>query len=83
MPIDDDNGAGTPARPEDCVALNTDTILWVEPPPIDTPFAPQNSIHVTQGGGIGMQVGGHVIVMPLREWHALALRDHAASLQIK
>ena len=83
MAIDDDNGAGTPAGTDDQVATNTDTTLWVEPPPLETPFAPQSSIHVTQGDGIGIQVGGHVIVKPLREWHALAVREHAASQQIK
>lgn len=29
------------------------------------------SIHVTQSGGVGINVGGHVIVMPVEKWHAL------------
>jgi hypothetical protein len=32
------------------------------------------SVHVTVGGGIGFNVGGHVIVKPINEWHALAHR---------
>src|SRR5258708_7447069 len=34
-------------------------------------------IHVTEGGGIGINVGGHVTVLPLRTWHALAKRYFA------
>lgn len=70
----DDNGASTPAGPDDFPAVeNTDTHLW----PITTAWdAPdEGSIHVTAGGGIGINVGGHVIVKPLREWHALAAKD--------
>lgn len=29
------------------------------------------SIHVTKAGGVGINVGGHVIVMPVEKWHAL------------
>jgi hypothetical protein len=50
-------------------ALNTDRELWREKK--DDYYAP--SIHVTQGGGIGMNVGGHVIVLPVRDWHRAAL----------
>jgi hypothetical protein len=35
------------------------------------PGAPEESIHVTQDGGIGINVGGLVIVKPLK-WHRLA-----------
>jgi hypothetical protein len=31
-----------------------------------------DSIHVTEGGGIGINCGGMVYVKPLREWHRLA-----------
>lgn len=31
-----------------------------------------DSIHVTKHGGIGINVGGRVIVLPLRDWHSLA-----------
>lgn len=46
---------------------NTDRELWRETP--GDYYAP--SLHVTEGGGIGMNVGGFVIVKPIREWHAL------------
>lgn len=50
------------------VAENTDRELWRES---DDYYAP--SIHVTVGGGIGINVGGLVIVRPLREWHEAML----------
>lgn len=50
---------------------NTDRELWRE---LDegngSYYSP--SIHVTESGGIGINVGGTVIVRPLREWHKLA-----------
>lgn len=49
-------------------AENTDRELWRERE--GDYYA--DSIHVTKGGGIGMNVGGRVIVMPLKDWHALA-----------
>jgi hypothetical protein len=49
---------------------NTDRHLW---PDVTAPGAPDESIHVTATGGIGINVGGLVIVKPLREWHRLAL----------
>lgn len=49
-------------------ALNTDRELWRERP--DDYYA--DSLHVTEGGGIGINCGGHVIVQPIREWHRLA-----------
>jgi hypothetical protein len=48
--------------------LNTDRELWREPP--GDYYA--NSVHVTAQGGLGINVGGTVIVRPLREWHTLA-----------
>jgi hypothetical protein len=47
---------------------NTDVELWREPP--GDYYA--NSVHVTAGGGLGINVGGTVIVKPLAAWHALA-----------
>lgn len=47
---------------------NTDTHLW----PIVSEDAYAPSIHATAQGSIGMNVGGYVIVMPIRDWHALA-----------
>lgn len=50
---------------------NTDRELWREPAEVGLEaYAP--SIHLTEGGGIGINVGGMVHVMPLRRWHALA-----------
>jgi len=47
-------------------AMNTDRELWREPP--GDYYA--NSIHLTEKGGIGINVGGHVIVRTLEQWHA-------------
>ena len=52
-------------------AQNTDREIWRER--ADDYYA--DSIHVTQGGGIGLDCGGLVIVKPIREWHALAKVD--------
>ena len=72
MGIDDDNGAGTPAGPSDHPAVeNTDRELWRE---VEGDYY-ADSIHVTKGGGIGINCGGLVIVKPLRGWHALAAKD--------
>jgi hypothetical protein len=48
---------------------NTDQHLW----PIVSDRGDADSIHVTKDGGIGINVGGHVIVMPLRKWFCAAL----------
>ena len=54
------------AMPE--AAKNTDRELWRREP--DNYYSP--SIHVTSGGGIGINIGGLVIVRTTEEWHALA-----------
>lgn len=43
---------------------NTDRELWRE-------FSDDYcaSIHVTESGGIGINVGGHVLVATLQKWH--------------
>jgi hypothetical protein len=51
---------------ENC-AENTDRELWRERP--GDYYA--DSIHVTATGGIGINCGGHVIAMTLRNWHRL------------
>lgn len=56
---------------------NTDTELWRGPDEGNGSYY-ADSIHVTKDGGIGINVGGRVIVMPLRAWHALARRDQEA-----
>jgi len=47
---------------------NTDKELWREVK--GDYFSP--SIHIAWGNGVGMNVGGRVIVMPIRKWHKLA-----------
>lgn len=55
--------------PADLIACeNTDRELWRERE--GDYYA--DSIHVTQGGSIGMNCGGHVIVQPIRKWHEAA-----------
>lgn len=60
-----------PAAMQDNVtqaAENTDREIWRERE--GDYYA--DSIHVTQQGGIGINCGGHVIQMPVRDWHRLA-----------
>lgn len=52
---------------------NTDREIWRETP--DDYYAP--SIHVTQGGSIGINVGGLVVVMDVRDWHRIAAEQPA------
>src|SRR3990172_2491619 len=47
---------------------NTDTELWRERP--DDYYSP--SVHVTQDGELGINVGGLVTVASLRQWHRWA-----------
>lgn len=51
-------------------AENTDREIWRR---VERDFY-SPSIHVTRGGGIGINVGGTVIVMPVERWHELAMR---------
>ena len=50
-------------------AANTDRELWRER---EGDFY-ADSIHVTAQGGIGIDCGGTVVVLPVREWHRRAL----------
>jgi hypothetical protein len=45
--------------------VNTDKEIWSEKP--GDYYA--DSIHVTEGGNIGINCGGHVIVAPVIKWH--------------
>lgn len=49
-------------------AQNTDRELWRGPDEGPGSYY-ADSVHVTAGGAIGMNVGGYVIVMRPREWH--------------
>jgi hypothetical protein len=58
-------------------AEDTDKELWrLE----DDYYAPR--IFVTEGNGIGIDVGGHCIVMPVHKWHELAKADRATANRI-
>ena len=61
--------------PAEGVCANTDREIWRER--FGDFYA--DSIHVTADGGIGINCGGSVIVMPLRKWYeAAALSQPAA-----
>jgi hypothetical protein len=60
----------------DQAAENTDRELWRGPKDVNGDTAYADSIHVTREGSIGISVAGHVIVLPLREWHRLAMQRH-------
>jgi hypothetical protein len=53
------------------VSANTDREIWRER--AGDYYA--DSIHVTQSGGIGINCGGYVYVLPVREWHRLAAAE--------
>lgn len=58
-------------------AKNTDRELWRER---DGDYYAA-SIHVTADGAIGIDVAGHVVVKPIREWHSVfSWRCKAGSL---
>lgn len=53
---------------DDQACENTDREIWREH---EGDFY-SDSIHVTKSGGIGINCGGIVYVMPVRDWHHLA-----------
>jgi len=55
-------------------ATNTDRELWRERE--GDYYA--DSIFVTKGGGIGINCGGCVVVLPLRRWHAMGMCANAS-----
>lgn len=56
-------------------ARNTDHELYREDTGNPAGSYYENSLHVTDAGTIGMNVGGFVITMPIAEWHRLAVAD--------
>ena len=50
---------------------NTDRELWRE---TEGDYY-SNSVHVTESGAIGINVGGLVFVKPLSDWHKLAMEN--------
>jgi len=65
--MDDDKGC-----------LNTDKEIWRKIP--DDFYSP--SIHVTESGGIGINVGGLVYVAPVEKWHS-AIKEFDLYYRIK
>ncbi len=61
----------------DC-AQNTDRELWRKVP--GDYYSP--SIHVTEGGGIGIDIGGFVIVKPVEWWHEMAKKHVKESVAL-
>jgi len=57
-----------PPTTADIPCKNTDREIWRKVP--GDFYSP--SIHVTESGGIGMDVGGMVVVMPIEGWHQVA-----------
>ena len=86
--INDHIGMATGEQGDDIPCLNTDRELWREPRRDEPSDFYCNSIHVTEKGGIGIDVGGRVFVKTLAEWHRLAeqisqQREKIAALMIK
>jgi hypothetical protein len=64
----------------DQAAKNTDRELWRKGDGDGNGMSYyEPSIHVTEQGGIGVNVGGTVFVMPVEEWHRLAAEKHGHS----
>ena len=59
-------------------ALNTDKEIWRKIK--DDFYSP--SIHITKDNDIGLNVGGRVIVIPIEEWHKIALVVEALELRL-
>jgi len=55
-------------------AKNTDQELWR----VRKGDYYADSLHVTASGKIGINCGGCVIVMPIREWHKLASENQGS-----
>ena len=64
---------------EENTALNTDTEIWRREDTTGNGDFYEPSIHVTKGGSIVINVGEHVFVKPVEEWHRLAAEDAEAS----
>ena len=62
---------GTGKRLSDVGAQNTDREVWRER--TGDYYSP--SIHITKEGGVGINVAGAVIVMPIRSWHQIGLAN--------
>lgn len=61
---------------------NTDRELYREPDHTGAGDYYSPNIFVTEQGEIGINVGGLVIVKPLRDWHALAAQADGVPMSI-
>jgi hypothetical protein len=69
--------AFTPIAGNESPCENTDREIYRARP--GDAYAP--SVHVTASGALGIDVGGHVIVLSLERWHALGrLRNALADV---
>ena len=59
--------------------INTDKNIWRKVK--DDYYSP--SIHVTQEGNIGINVGGHVIVMSIEKWFILGCNEKGDIMELK
>ena len=59
--------------------INTDKNIWRKVK--DDYYSP--SIHVTQEGNIGINVGGHVIVMSIEKWVILGCNEKGDIMELK
>jgi len=77
-PYGDDSGPERLATEGEC-ALNTDRELWRKGDGDGNGMSYyEPSIHVTQGGDIGINVGGTVYVLPVEKWHRLAAESYSS-----
>ena len=51
--------------------INTDKNIWRK---VERDYY-SPSIHITQDGNIGINVGGHVIIMPIESWFLLGCKN--------
>ena len=58
---------------------NTDKHIWRLDE--NDPYSP--SIHVTENGHIGINVGGTVIVKPIKDWHILGMKEAHPLITLK
>lgn len=54
-------------------ANNTDTEIWRGPADQNGDKFYSSSIHVTERGGIGINVGGNVLVQSVEDWHNVGM----------
>jgi len=63
----------------DKAAMNTDVEIWRKPGAPESMMYYQPSISITKQNLVQIHVGGHVIGMPIEEWHKLAVGNNLAT----